>query len=249
MRPGDRSCSSRARSSTAGSGSCSRRPDFQPADAVEPAPRGPDRAGLPAHDRRDRQPPAGRDAPGARRGRDAVPRVPPRRAADRRSGLPPIGEALEAAHFPSTFEARDAALRRLAFDELLALQLGMVGRRRARGRSRTQPVAGDAGRRRADPGLARGVARPGSWATRRRSRADQARTIDEIRDDLARRDADAPARPGRRRLGQDGGRGVGRSRRPRSTGRQAALLAPTDLLARQHHETVGRPARGPRASR
>ena len=40
--------------------------------------------------------------------------------------------ALEQAHFPDEFPRRDAALRRLAFDELLALQVGMVARRRQR---------------------------------------------------------------------------------------------------------------------
>ena len=47
-------------------------------------------------------------------------------------GLVGIGEALSQVHFPDSFEHRDAALRRLAFDELLALQVGMVGRRRER---------------------------------------------------------------------------------------------------------------------
>ena len=36
-------------------------------------------------------------------------------------GLPGIGSALEEAHYPSTFPSRDEALRRLAFDELVAL--------------------------------------------------------------------------------------------------------------------------------
>ena len=44
----------------------------------------------------------------------------------------PIARAIEEAHYPASFEGRDAALRRLAFDELLALQLGMVARRRQR---------------------------------------------------------------------------------------------------------------------
>ena len=55
----------------------------------------------------------------------------------------PIARAIEEAHYPDTFEGRDAALRRLAFDELLALQLGMVAappaaraRRRAADRHR-----------------------------------------------------------------------------------------------------------------
>ncbi|MEJ7749580.1 MAG: OB-fold nucleic acid binding domain-containing protein, partial [Candidatus Limnocylindrales bacterium] len=52
-----------------------------------------------------------------------------------------IAAALESAHYPPSFEARDAALRRLAFDELLALQIGMVGRRRERGRERAAPIA------------------------------------------------------------------------------------------------------------
>ena len=60
--------------------------------------------------------------------------------------LVPIGSALEEAHYPASFEGRDAALRRLAFDELLALQLGMVGRRRQRGRDAARPIA----RRRSD---------------------------------------------------------------------------------------------------
>ncbi|HEY4226837.1 MAG TPA: OB-fold nucleic acid binding domain-containing protein, partial [Candidatus Limnocylindrales bacterium] len=54
-----------------------------------------------------------------------------------------IGDALEEAHYPATPEAQEAALRRLAFDELVALQLGMVGRRRARGLEAARPVAID----------------------------------------------------------------------------------------------------------
>ena len=51
----------------------------------------------------------------------------------REEGLVPASlAAIEEAHYPATFEGRDAALRRLAFDELLALQLGMVERRRQR---------------------------------------------------------------------------------------------------------------------
>src|SRR4029079_2846142 len=50
----------------------------------------------------------------------------------REEGLVPIAQAIEEAHYPDSFEGRDAALRRLAFDELLALQLGMVARRRQR---------------------------------------------------------------------------------------------------------------------
>ena len=72
----------------------------------------------------------------------AGPRIPStcQTTSAARATLPGIAESLEAAHYPETFERRDAALRRLAFDELLALQLGMVGRRRARGRDSAPPV-------------------------------------------------------------------------------------------------------------
>jgi len=151
--------------------------------------------------------------------------------------LPDIGAALEAAHYPTSFEERDAALRRLAFDELLALQLGMVGRRRARGRARAQRVEipdpdvtalRSAIERALSDRLGRAVALT----------ADQQHAIDEIRSDLAR---DVPML---RLLQGDVGSGktavaawalaaVARQ------GRQGALLAPTDLLARQHAKTVG----------
>src|SRR5665811_1587096 len=74
-------------------------------------------------------------------------------------GLVGIEDALAQVHFPDDFERRDAALRRLAFDELLALQVGMVGRRRAaRSRPgsapgpahpRSRPVPGRGGSKRA----------------------------------------------------------------------------------------------------
>ena len=69
--------------------------------------------------------------------------VPARPDPSPSEALAAIARALEEAHYPSTFEGRDAALRRLAFDELLALQLGMVGRRRQRGRDAARPIAVD----------------------------------------------------------------------------------------------------------
>ena len=82
-----------------------------------------------------------------------------------------IARALEEAHYPSTFEGRDAALLRLAFDELLALQLGMVGRRRQRGRDAARPIADRRCRRR----------RAARLAHRRRSAGSSARTVDADR--------------------------------------------------------------------
>ena len=150
--------------------------------------------------------------------------------------LPPIAEALEHAHYPTSFEARDAALRRLAFDELLALQLGMVARRRARGRAHTAAIeVSDARDHEIRVALEASLARKlGHEAP---LTADQETSIGEIRDDLAR-----PV-PMLRLVQGDVGSGktavaAWALAAAALAGRQGALLAPTDLLARQHGNTV-----------
>jgi ATP-dependent DNA helicase RecG len=151
-------------------------------------------------------------------------------------GLVGIVGALEEAHYPASFEGRDAALRRLAFDELLALQLGMVGRRRQRGRDAAEPIAADDA---TDTSLRASVV----GSIRRKLdesvdlTADQDEAIAAIRSDLAR------PTPMLRLLQGDVGSGktavaawaLGSAA---LAGRQGALLAPTDLLARQHHATL-----------
>jgi ATP-dependent DNA helicase RecG len=151
--------------------------------------------------------------------------------------LVPIPRAIEEAHYPDTFEGRDAALRRLAFDELLALQLGMVQRRRQRIRAAAPEVdldaATDASVRAAIvDALAVRVGRPVELTT------DQDAAMTAIRGDLGR------PTPMLRLLQGDVGSGktavaayaLAATAR---AGIQGALLAPTDLLARQHLETVG----------
>ena len=153
------------------------------------------------------------------------------------AGLPGIVEALESAHYPEDFDRRDAALRRLAFDELLALQLGMVGRRRARGRDSAPVLDVDDGTDRSIRealvvSLSERVGRPVELTL------DQDTAIDAIRSDLA------GATPMLRLLQGDVGSGktavaayaLAAAAR---AGFQGALLAPTDLLARQHRDTVG----------
>lgn len=148
-----------------------------------------------------------------------------------------ITAAIESAHYPETFEGRDAALRRLAFDELLALQLGMVGRRRARGRDRAPRIAVDDAadvriRRSLVDALSVRVGRPVELT------ADQVSAMDAIRADLS------AATPMLRLLQGDVGSGktavaAYALAAAALAGYQAALLAPTDLLARQHRDTVG----------
>ena len=152
------------------------------------------------------------------------------------AGVEAIGGAVEEAHFPTSFDARDAALDRLAFDELLALQLGMVGRRRQRGRDSARPVAVDHQsdgelRRALEGSLRRKLERQVSLTP------DQDRSIADIRADIAR------PTPMLRLLQGDVGSGktavaayaLAAAAR---AGLQGALLAPTDLLARQHHRTL-----------
>jgi ATP-dependent DNA helicase RecG len=158
---------------------------------------------------------------------------PDLRSAER---LPAIGSTLEEAHFPSDFDGRDQALRRLAFDELLALQVGMVGRRRQRGRSTGRSIGVDdptdaALRAGLEGALSRKIGRSVGLT------ADQAAAIEAIREDLS------GATPMLRLLQGDVGSGktavaawaLGAVVR---AGHQAALLAPTDLLARQHAATL-----------
>jgi ATP-dependent DNA helicase RecG len=127
-------------------------------------------------------------------------------------------------------------LTRLAFDELLALQLGMVGRRRQRGRDAAEPIATDAAadarlRGALTGSLRRKLAAPVELT------ADQEGAIAAIRADLSR------PTPMLRLLQGDVGSGktavaawaLGAAA---LAGRQGALLAPTDLLARQHHATL-----------
>jgi len=153
-----------------------------------------------------------------------------------RERLAPIADALEQAHYPATFEGRDAALRRMAFDELLALQVGMVGRRRQRGRDAATPIAVDA----AVDGELRSTLRASIGRKLGREIAltpDQDSAIAEIRADLG------LPNPMLRLLQGDVGSGktavaayaLAAAAR---AGMQGALLAPTDLLARQHHRTL-----------
>src|SRR5450759_850307 len=127
-------------------------------------------------------------------------------------------------------------VRRLAFDELLALQVGMVGRRRERAVAASVSIATTPAR---DAEI-RGVL--AAALGRRLGRevdltGDQERAMDAVRDDVR------GPHPMLRLLQGDVGSGktaVGAYALALAAGAgvQGALLAPTDLLARQHAVTL-----------
>jgi ATP-dependent DNA helicase RecG len=140
-----------------------------------------------------------------------------------RGELPVLADALRAAHFPEEAADVPAALDRLAFDELLALQLSMAQAREARAGERAASVDVD------DRELAALLEALPFALT-----GDQRRAVDEIVADLA---SDEPMR---RLLQGDVGSGktavaaVALAAVVRA-GWQGALMAPTEILARQHH--------------
>jgi ATP-dependent DNA helicase RecG len=148
-----------------------------------------------------------------------------------------IGRAIEAAHYPDDPDVLEGALRRLAFDELLALQLGMVQRRRQRIRSHAQPLVVNQDR---DAEVRASLAA----ALSRKLGQDIELTPDQVAATIAVR-ADLALREPMLRLLQ-GDVGSGKTAVAAyalalvaGAGRQGALLAPTDLLARQHGVTLG----------
>ena len=170
----------------------------------------------------------------------ALPAVEDPLSADERGALPPLADALATVHFPEQATDVAAALDRLAFDELLALQVTLGQARVARASLRSPRITVDAAERAALVG-----ALPFELT------GDQAQAVDEVLGDLA------AERPMRRLLQGDVGSGktavaaVALAAAVRA-GWQAALMAPTEILARQHHaslapllEALGRARRVP----
>lgn len=137
-----------------------------------------------------------------------------------RAGWPSWREALKLAHQSTEPKARD----RLAYDELLANSLALLLVKAEGRRRRGQPLAGDGSLR---AKLALPFALTGA----------QTRSIAEIEGDMAQ---EAPML---RLLQGDVGAGktvvaLNAMLIAVEAGRQAALLAPTEILARQHYETL-----------
>jgi ATP-dependent DNA helicase RecG len=148
-----------------------------------------------------------------------------------REGYPPWRAALEALHNPtSEADLSPTALprQRLAYDELFAHQLAMAQRKAAR---KAQPAVAIAASR-----LASDV----EAALPFRLTGAQVRALMEVREDLA----------GGERMSRllQGDVGAGKTvvamlamADAAAAGLQSALMAPTEILARQHYETLAAP--------
>ena len=153
-----------------------------------------------------------------------------------RHGLMTLAAAIEEAHWPHEFDQRDAALRRLAFDELLAVQLSLVRRRRRRARgSAPKMLVSTTERTKIESAIRSGltVRAASDWTS------DQETAIDAILADLQ------GGEPMLRLLQGDVGTGktavaLVAAAVAAASSWQTALLAPTELLARQHAATAQR---------
>jgi ATP-dependent DNA helicase RecG len=143
-----------------------------------------------------------------------------------RERLPQRGDALWALHRPRSLEEAETGRRRLAFDELLVLQIGIARRRRER-----------------EDEVAPALGLPGELVVRYRGvlpfrlTEHQERAIRDLDADLER------AVPMQRLLQGDVGSGktvvaLYALLRAVENGRQGALMAPTETLAEQHFLTL-----------
>jgi len=150
--------------------------------------------------------------------------LPP--ALRQRLDFPGIGEAVRQIHFPDNVRALEQARRRLAFEELLVIQLGVLGQHRAWQSKPAQPVPVD------EAQLAAFLSAVSFQLT-----AAQQRALAEIRADLTH---DYPMT---RLLQGDVGSGktvvaAAAMWAAVLNGAQAALMAPTEILAEQHYRKL-----------
>jgi ATP-dependent DNA helicase RecG len=140
--------------------------------------------------------------------------------------MPPLDEAVRQIHFPDDWDALEHARRRLAFDEFLLIQLGVLLQRR---QWRSQPGCPIT----VDEGFLQGFVSSLPFAL---TRAQQ-RVLEEIVNDLRQ-----PV-PMSRLLQGDVGSGktvvaLAAMLVAAAGGGQAALMAPTEILAEQHYRGI-----------
>ncbi len=145
-------------------------------------------------------------------------------------GWPSRAEAIRWMHFPESFEAAERARARLAFDELLEWMIQIRQRRKAfEARARALPCGGDRNR----------LIRPFLKQLGFSLTTAQTRVLREIRADLSGR------WPMRRLLQGDVGSGktlvaACAALMALESGYNVALMAPTEILAEQHHANFRR---------
>ena len=145
-----------------------------------------------------------------------------------RTGLAPLPDAIRDVHYPSDSSSADRGRRRLAFDEILAFQLAILGRRRHRERNAVgMPIKYHAP---TVDGFLTGLPFTPTGA--------QLRCVAEILEDMAR-----GSPPMSRLLQGEVGSGktlvaLAATLAVASAHRQSALMAPTEVLAEQHFRTV-----------
>ncbi|TAK27637.1 MAG: ATP-dependent DNA helicase RecG [Chloroflexota bacterium] len=145
-----------------------------------------------------------------------------------REGLMELPDAIRQMHFPDSVEALEEARRRLAFDELFIMQLGVA-------RVRQQWRCRDGLAMPAPPGLVDSFTAGLPFALT----GAQRRVVDEIVGDMS------TSQPMSRLL--QGEVGSGKTvvatvalMAAVANGYQAVLLAPTEILAEQHYRTIAR---------
>ena len=144
-----------------------------------------------------------------------------------RRGLVPRSEALEGIHFPSSAEVRDSSRRRLVYEELLLMQLFLM-------RDAYDPRANEGAlAHRVDGGrLARLMASLPFDLT-----SDQSKALEEVLGSLS-----SPRMTRRMLLGDVGtGKTIVAALAMAAVadnGTQSMLMAPTEVLAQQHHESL-----------
>ena len=150
------------------------------------------------------------------------------------AGLMPLREAIFQAHYPDDEETWRAARSRLAFDELLTLQLAVIGRRReSQMEVRGVPVQPP-----------EGVVNDFLESLPFRLTGAQTRCISEIAGDMRRH-----APPMNRLLQGEVGSGktvvaLAGLLSAAAAGFQGALMAPTEVLAEQHFRSISRMLEG-----
>ncbi len=143
-----------------------------------------------------------------------------------RTGLLPLREAIKQAHYPDSHQERNQARKRLAFDELFLIQLGVLSRKRDWQEESSHAFEVD-----------RGCLEPFFHSLPFTLTGAQQRTFAEIQNDLTK------SKPMSRLLQGEVGSGktvvaVAAMLLAAAEGYQAALMAPTEILAEQHFESI-----------